>query len=358
MDTALQSLVERVEVAAAARTPLCIRGSGSKDFYGNTPQGQVLDVRGWQGIEVYDPSELVITARAGTPLAELEATLAEQGQMLAFEPPHFGPGATVGGCVAAGLAGPRRASAGPTQGGLRDFVLGARLLDGRGRQLRFGGTVIKNVAGYDVSRLLAGSLGILGVILEVSLKVLPLARAELTVQQHCDETTALLRCNQWGGQPLPLSATHWQDGVLSVRLAGAEAAVREAAVLIGGQALAAGAAQTFWTAEREHVTDFFAGDAPLWRFALPSTAPPLTLEGMQCIEWGGAQRWLRSTQSAETLRARAAALGGHATLFRGGDRTAGVFTPLSPAVLAVHRGLKTEFDPAGIFNVGRLVQGL
>ena len=358
MDTALQLLVEQVQYAAAHRTALCIRGSGSKDFYGNTPQGQVLDVRAWQGIVNYEPSELVITARTGTGLAALEAALAEQGQMLAFEPPHFGPHATVGGCIAAGLAGPRRASAGTTQGGVRDFVLGARLLDGRGRQLRFGGTVIKNVAGYDVSRLLAGSLGFLGVILEVSLKVLPMPRAELTLQQDCDETAALLRCNQWGGQPLPVSATHWHEGVLSVRLAGAEAAVQEAAALIGGQALAEAEATGIWAALREQTANFFAGDEPLWRFALPSAAPPLALAGPQCIEWGGAQRWLRSDMAAVQLRARAGALGGHVTLFRGGDRAGGVFTPLSPALLAVHRRLKAEFDPAGIFNPGRLVQEL
>ncbi len=358
MDTALQSLVDQVQAAVASHTPLCIRGSGSKDFYGNLPQGQVLDVRHWQGIVDYDPSELVITARAGTPLALLETMLSEQDQMLAFEPPHFGLAATVGGCVAAGLAGPRRASAGTTQGAVRDFVLGARLLDGRARQLRFGGTVIKNVAGYDVSRLLAGSLGILGVILEVSLKVLPRPRAELTLQQVCDETTALLRCNQWGGLPLPLSATHWHNGVLSVRLAGAEAAVREASATLGGQPLPAAHAAQFWTALREQSADFFTGDLPLWRVSVPSAAVPLGFDAPQCFEWGGAQRWLRSDLPAAQLRARANQLGGHATLFRGGDRSAGVFAPVSSAVLRVHRGLKAEFDPAGIFNPGRLIQGL
>ena len=358
MDSVLQELVQRVRDATQARTPLCLRGSGSKDFYGNPPQGQVLAINAWQGIELYDPSELVVTVRAGTPLAQLEAMLHEQGQMLAFEPPHFGPAATVGGCIAVGLSGPRRASAGVTHGGVRDAVLGARLLDGHARVLRFGGTVMKNVAGYDVSRLLAGSMGILGVILDVSLKVLPQPRAQLTLRQRCDEATALQRCTRWAGQPLPLSATHWCEGQLTLRLAGAEAAVNAAAGQLGGDRLQAEVAARFWMDVREHRDAFFAGDQPLWRLALPSTAAPLALADPQCIEWGGAQRWLRSNLPAAVLRERAAALGGHATLFRHGDRTAGVFTPLSAAVLAVHRRLKAEFDPAGIFNPGRLVPGL
>ena len=358
MHDILNTFAERVQAAAAARKPLCLRAGGTKDFYGNTPRGEILDPRVWSGIEDYEPSELVMTVRAGTPLAEVEATLAAQDQMLAFEPPHFGAGATLGGCVAAGLAGPRRASSGYTYGSLRDFVLGARLLDGHGRLLRFGGTVMKNVAGYDVSRVLAGSLGVLGLIVDVSIKVLPRPRAEATLQFECDEPTALDRLNDWGGEPLPLSASAWQDGCLRLRLSGSEAGVRSAALRLGGERLPEDAAQAYWRDLREQSLAFFVGSTPLWRIAVPSTAEAVALEGAMLVEWGGGQRWLRSALPAADIRARAQALGGHATLFRGGDRGQGVFTPLSPALHGIHRRLKAEFDPAGVFNPGRLILDL
>ena len=342
----LEPLREQVRAATAARTPLRIRAGGSKDFYGNDSRGEVLDPRGYAGIVAHEPTELVITARCGTPLAELEAVLDAAGQMLPFEPPHFGPAATVGGCVAAGLAGPRRASA----GGVRDYVLGAKLLTGSGEVLSFGGTVMKNVAGYDVARLAAGSLGVLGVITEVSLKVLPKPVAEATLRLELDEAGALRKMNEWAGQPLPLSASAWRDGVLHVRLSGARAAVAEAQKRIGGQPVDGGVP---WLALREQTDAFFAGEAPLWRLALPSTAEPIGLQGAQLIEWGGAQRWLRSDAPAAGIRACAAARGGHATLFRGGERR-DVFTPLPAPIAAIHRRLKAEFDPAGIFNPGRM----
>jgi glycolate oxidase FAD binding subunit len=358
--TALDELVERVRAATAARMPLVIRAGGSKDFYGNDSRGDRLDPRGHHGIVAYEPTELVVTARCGTPLAELEATLAAAGQMLPFEPPHFGPGATVGGCVAAGLAGPRRASA----GSVRDFVLGVKLLTGRGEVLAFGGTVMKNVAGYDVARLAAGSLGVLGVITEVSLKVLPLPVAEATRRLRLDEAEALRKMNEWAGRPLPISATAWRDGVLHVRLSGARAAVNEAQSTIGGEAVDGSA---FWHGLREQTDRFFStdrlveaakgsDDMPLWRLALPSTAPALNLPGAQLIEWGGAQRWLRTHLPAAEIRALAAACGGHATRFRGGERR-DVFTPLPAPLAAIHRRLKAEFDPAGIFNRGRMFEG-
>ena len=350
MTAALTDLVERVQAARAARAPLVIRAGGTKDFYGNDSPGERLDPRGYAGIVAHEPTELVITARCGTPLAELESVLGAAGQMLPFEPPHFGPGATVGGCVAAGLAGPRRASA----GGVRDYVLGVKLLAGTGEVLAFGGTVMKNVAGYDVARLAAGSLGILGVITEVSLKVLPKPVAEATLRLDLDEASALRRMNEWAAQPLPVSATAWRDGALHVRLSGARAAVAEAQATIGGTALDGAA---FWQGLREQADAFFAGAQPLWRLALPSTAPALGLPGAQLVEWGGAQRWLRSDAPAVEIRARAAALGGHATLFRGGDRR-DVFTPLPAPVAAIHRRLKAEFDPAGIFNRGRMYADL
>jgi glycolate oxidase FAD binding subunit len=347
-EPSLSQMVEQVRAATAARAALVIRAGGTKDFYGNASDGERLDPRGYAGIVAHEPTELVITARCGTPLAELEVVLDAAGQMLAFEPPHFGSTATVGGCVAAGLSGPRRASA----GGVRDFVLGCRLLVGSGEVLAFGGTVMKNVAGYDVARLAAGSLGVLGVITEVSLKVLPKPVAEATLRLELDEAAALKMMNQWAGQPLPVSATAWRDGVLHVRLSGARAAVAEAQQKIGGGE-ADGSA--LWQALREQTDAFFAGETPLWRLALPSVAQPLSLPGAQLIEWGGGQRWLRSSASASEIRARAAALGGHATLFRGGERR-DVFTPLPPPLAAIHQRLKAEFDPGGIFNPGRMYE--
>jgi glycolate oxidase FAD binding subunit len=350
MEQALQEFKQRIAAAAAANTPLRIRGGGSKDWYGQATAGELLDTRGFSGITAYEPTELVVTARCGTSLAEVEAVLAEQNQMLAFEPPHFGAGATVGGMVAAGLSGPRR----PWSGAVRDFVLGVVLMDGKGEVLRFGGQVMKNVAGYDVSRLLAGSLGTLGLILEVSLKVLPKPFAETTLRFALSEADAIQRLNEWGGQPLPLSASAWQYGLLTVRLSGADAAIKSARQKLGGDELADGAA--FWAGLREQTAPFFTGadDVPLWRLSLPAVTPPLGLAGAQLVEWGGAQRWLKTAQDAGAIRAAAAAAGGHATLFRGGDRSAGVFHPLAPAVAQIHRNLKAEFDPSGVFNPGRM----
>jgi glycolate oxidase FAD binding subunit len=348
MDTTLQEFADRIGHATATRTPLRIRGGGSKDWYGQDVHGTVLDTAAWRGITDYEPTELVISARCGTPLTEIEAHLAEHGQMLAFEPPHFGPGATIGGTVAAGLSGPRRQAA----GAVRDFVLGAVLMDGKGEVLHFGGKVMKNVAGYDVSRLLAGSLGVFGLIAEVSLKVLPQPVAECTVQLQTNEDDALRRLNEWGGQPLPVSASSWHDGVLTVRLSGARSAVDAARRRIGGDLL--DGAGAWWRSLREHEAAFFTTEGSLWRLSLPTVAPPLALPGTQLIEWGGAQRWLRSDADAAAIRAAVSTAGGHATLFRGGDRDAGVFQPLAPAVHAIHRQLKNAFDPAGVFNRGRM----
>ena len=339
---------EALKEAAAAGRPVCLRGGGTKSFYGNAPRGDVLDVRGHAGVASYEPTELVVTARAGTPLAELEATLARSGQMLPFEPPHFGASATVGGCVAAGLSGPRRASA----GAVRDYVLGARILDGRGEELAFGGQVMKNVAGYDVSRLLAGSMGTLGLILEVSFKVLPRPVATATRRLQVAEAEALAQLNRWAGQPLPLAASAWEEGRLTVRLEGAESAVRTAVQKIGGEAPAD--AGEYWSALREQALAFFSDDTPLWRLSLPSTAKPVSLPGRQLIEWGGAQRWWKTPAPAEAVRAAAAQAGGHATLFRAPDKPVPAFTPLPPVLLKLHRGVKAALDPAGILNPGRL----
>jgi glycolate oxidase FAD binding subunit len=360
-DPALQGLIEQVRSAAAAQTPLQILGAGSKAFYGGTPRGEALDVRPLAGISAYEPSELVVTVRAGTPLAELEAALAEQGQCLPFEPPRFGGGGTVGGMVAAGLSGPARAAV----GGVRDYVLGATLLTSRAELLSFGGTVMKNVAGYDVSRVLAGSLGIFGVICQVSLKVLPVATATTTLRLELDAATALRKVNEWGGQPLPLNASAWWDGMLVLRLRGAAAAVQAAQAKIGGELIAPASADPFWQGLRDHSDEFFLGaakavegGASLWRLSVPATAGLLKLSGEQLLEWGGAQRWICTSAPAAALREAAAAAGGHAVLFRSRDKSPGVFAPLKAPLLRIHHELKRAFDPAGIFNPGRLIEGL
>jgi glycolate oxidase FAD binding subunit len=347
---ALRSFTEAIRAAATGGKRLRIRGGGTKDFYGQALEGAILDTRAYAGLVAYDPTELVITVRGGTPLAEVERVLAEQRQMLAFEPPHFGAGATIGGAVAAGLSGPRRATA----GAVRDFVLGVRMMDGRGQDLTFGGQVMKNVAGYDVSRVMAGALGTLGVILEVSLKVLPLPVAEATLKFEMPRDKAIEAMNRWGGKPLPISATAYTDGDLGVRLSGAVAAVKEACATLGGERVGDGEAGRFWTGIREQTDPFFGGDEPLWRLSVPSTTPPLALEGRELVEWGGALRWLKSRAEARTIRESAARAGGHAALFRGGDKSAGVFHPVAPALARIHQRLKAEFDPHGVLNRGRM----
>jgi glycolate oxidase FAD binding subunit len=356
-DPVLARLIDQVHAARDHRTPLDIRGGGTKDFYGGLPAGEPLEVAALAGISSYEPTELVVTARAGTLLADLEAALGESGQCLPFEPPRFSPGGTVGGMVAAGLAGPARAYV----GSVRDHVLGVTLLNGRGEVLTFGGQVAKNVAGYDVSRLMAGSLGILGVICEVSLKVLPISRATRTLCFEWDESRALEQLNLWASQPLAVNASAWHEGRLLVRLAGAVAAVNAAGHKLGGTVLAPEAARLFWMSLRDQGHEFFAWGASdlargekLWRLSVPATTAPLRLPGRQLIEWNGAQRWWRTAADTTELRAAAARVGGHATLIRGADKSSGVFTPLSDVLMRIHQGLKRAFDPERVFNPGRL----
>jgi len=342
VDSVLEKLSETVRAASRSKRALRLRGGGTKDFYGNALEGEVLDTRGYSGIVTYEPSELVITARCGTRLAAIESAMRERGQMLAFEPPHFGEGATLGGMVAAGLSGPRRQAA----GALRDFVLGVKIMDGRGEVLSFGGQVMKNVAGYDVSRLMAGSLGTLGIILDVSLKALPRPAAEATLRLELPEDKAIEQLNRWGGKPLPIGASAWTGGELAVRLSGAAAAVAAAQKHIGGELVEPEQGERFWTGIREHTGPFFRNGAPLWRISIPSATPPLKLPG--------ALRWLCSRADARTVRDAAKRARGHATLFRGGDKSVGVFQPLAPALMKIHKELKREFDPQGIFNRGRM----
>lgn len=351
-DAVLQRIREQVLEAGRKRQALRILGGGSKLFYGNAVSAaQVLDLREYSGILAYDPAELVLTARAGTPLAEIEAALAERSQMLAFEPPRFGAG-TLGGCIAAGLSGPRRSCAGAA----RDFVLGATLLDGHGRVLRFGGQVMKNVAGYDVARLLAGSLGSLGVIVDVSIKLLPQPFAEASLRQYCSLPEALTKMNRLAGRPLPLSASSWHQGVLHLRLSGARAGVDKAISEIGGERLTEAQALTWWQDLRDQQHAFFSG-APIWRLALPSMAAANPRDDAQLVEWGGALRWQRGGEAA-AVRAQAQALGGHACAFRGHAPGTEAFTALKPSLRSLHQRLKQVFDPAGIFNPGILGPGL
>jgi glycolate oxidase FAD binding subunit len=357
-DRGLQWLRDTVRAAAADRIPLRLRGGGTKDFYGEPPAGETLELRGHAGIVAYEPTELVVTARCGTPLVELEAALAEQRQFLPFEPPRFGACATVGGMVASGLSGPRRASA----GALRDFVLGAVLMDGGGELLHFGGQVMKNVAGYDVSRLLAGSLGVLGPIVEVSLKVLPVPPEEATLRMTTSLQEALALLSAWGRQPLPISATVLRDGELAVRLSGARAAVEAATIRLsaahGATPVEPGQAAALWSGIREQTAPFFDGELPLWRLSVPSTAVPFHFPGRQLLEWGGALRWFKTDVDAAVVRRAAASAGGTATLFRARDKSPGTFHPLPAANLELHRRIKRALDPQGIFNPGRMYAGL
>ncbi|MGA8009297.1 MAG: glycolate oxidase subunit GlcE [Thiomonas sp.] len=359
-----------VRDAGARGERIRIHGGNSKapwwtavQYSGIDTAEHTLDTTLLPGITNFEPTELVITARAGTPLADVEAALAEHHQYLPFEPPHFARNgqskATMGGVVASAMSGPARISA----GGVRDYVLGARLLNGKGEVLRFGGEVMKNVAGFDVSRLLCGSLGSLGVILDVSLKVLPRAPAETTLRFSMTQDEAITRCNTWAAQPLPLNASAWLPdrsagtgkGVLTLRLRGAQAAVQAACAKLGGEHLPEAEAGGFWTALREQALPWFAstwpGDsqAALWRLSLPGTAPALDLSGTQLVEWFGGLRWLISAAPAPIILEAARQAGGHAMRYRGGDAATPVFDAMPPAQLRIQRNIKTAFDPHGVF---------
>ena len=339
------------------RQSLRIRGGGSKDFYGEPAAGgQVLSTLAWAGIVDYEPSELVITAKCGTPLKLIEDTLLQHGQMLGFEPPHFADSATIGGCVSAGLSGPRRASA----GAVRDFVLGAKLLSDGGELLNFGGQVMKNVAGYDVSRLLCGAMGTLGLITQVSLKVLPVPLAETTVVITLDQHAALMQMNQWAGQPLPISASAWCDGNLYVRLSGSQVALDSACKIIRGDVLSTAAA--FWLSVREQSHRFFTPSNALWRLSLPSVSPVFEVSQLEShqtfIEWNGAQRWIHgdaTEQEAQHIRSLAKQLGGHAVLFRSTHSVVARFDRPTDGVMQLNRAMKSKFDAAEVFNPGRMV---
>ncbi len=341
-------IAEQLRQAVATGTPLAPCGAGSKGFLGRQTNIAALSTAGHRGIVNYAPTELTVTARSGTPLAELQEVLAEHGQGLPFEPPHYGAGATIGGTIAAGLSGPARAYAGAA----RDFVLGTRILNGRAEALRFGGEVMKNVAGYDVSRLMTGAMGTLGVLLDISLKVLPVTQRSATHTFQMSPGDAIRQMNAWATKPFPISATTHMSGVLYVRVSGSEAGVETALARLGGEPLPD--AEEFWHSLTEHSDTFFRSERPLWRVSVPSTSAPLALPGESVIEWGGALRWLASEADADSVRSVAASAGGHAMLFRGGDRSGDVYHPLEPTVLTLHQRLKKAFDPHSILNPGRM----
>ncbi len=352
---ATESLVDQVRAAHGSATPLRIVGGDSKSFLGRPVDGEPLEVAWHRGVVTYDPGELVLTARAGTPLRDVEALLAARGQRLPFEPPAWGSSATIGGTVACGLAGPSRAWAGP----LRNHVLGVRVLAGDGRVLRFGGEVMKNVTGYDLARTYAGSFGTLGVLLDVSLKVLPCPPATRTIALELDQAAALARLTELSRGALPLTASSWHGDRLQLRFEGSDRTLDEVAKRVGGETIADGAAH--WRAVREHEHLFFANVRELWQLHVPPETPPLPLPGMPLVEWNGLQRWyayIPSTYDVGTVLRVASEAGGHATAVRRTDPRAPVFTEPAPALLELHRSLKRIFDPAGILNPGRMYQGL
>jgi len=348
-----QDLKEQVEVAFADKTNLVIQGGGTKNFFGCYSPGEFLDTKPCLGIISYEPTELVITARAGTSLSEIENTLSSEKQMLAFEPPHFGKTATFGGMVASGLSGPRR----PYVGAVRDFVLGIKCLTGSGKILTFGGQVMKNVAGYDVSRLMTGALGTLGVLLEISIKVLPKPETEVSLTKPFDEEAAIEKMNTWAGKPLPISAACYEQGNLNIRLSGTAKAVTLAQQKLNMDRHPG--SLDYWQNLREHKLGFFtSNDLSLWRISVPPAIKTINLSGEWLIDWGGAQRWLKTSESVENIRTQVSKAGGHATLFRGGDEQYEVFHPLTPALQLIHKRLKKVFDPENILNKGRMYRNI
>jgi len=351
------ALQQQVMDALQDATPLDIVGGNSKSFLGRSEnafqtRAMQIDVSAHRGIVDYDPRELVITALSGTTLKEIEAALAEKNQMLAFEPPHFGDAATLGGTIACGLSGPRR----PYNGSARDFVLGCKLMNGRGEIMEFGGQVMKNVAGYDVSRLMAGAYGTLGILLEVSLKVLPRPPASITVVRECNPADAIASMSELLSKPLPVDAACYHGDSCYIRVSGGAQAVKEARTRIPGDVLPD--AEKFWHALKEHQLPFFNHHNTLYRIMVKPATSPLHIEGAWLLDWGGAQRWLYSNEDVTSIRRRVELTGGHVTVFRGGKRDEEKFQPLSASLMNIHQRLKSGFDPKNIFNRGRLYAGL
>ncbi|MDH5599712.1 MAG: glycolate oxidase subunit GlcE [Gammaproteobacteria bacterium] len=355
-----QELQDRVRAALNDKTMLKIVGGNSKEFYGNPSldsennKTEIIETRIHQGITSYEPSELVITARAGTPLKEIEALLAENNQMLPFEPPHFGEHATLGGAIATGLSGSRR----PFAGSARDFVLGTKIISGKGEIMSFGGQVIKNVAGYDVSRLMVGAMGTLGLLLEISIKVLPRPNTEVTQCIAMSQQQALKTMREFHQTSLPLSALAYENEKLYVRLSGAESAVTAAQKKVSGETMLH--AENFWRQVNEQLHPFFKSNKPLWRLSVPYIAA-IDIEEKSFIDWSGGLYWIHSDKEAEEIQQLASAQGGAATLFKVTDNSHAYterFAPLQAKIKQFHVNLKMRFDPYGILNYGRLYSDL
>jgi glycolate dehydrogenase FAD-binding subunit len=347
-----EQLQQQLREAIKTRRGMCITGGNSKSFYGRSPVGEPFNTADHRGIVKYEPTELVLTARSGTPLYEVEKMLDERGQFLPFEPPHFSPGATLGGAIATGLAGPAR----PYRGSARDFILGIKCLTGHGEILKFGGEVMKNVAGFDASRLMAGAMGTLGVLLDITLKVLPLPVYEKTLVFGYQVQDALIKMNQWAGRPLPVSAAVYDGRYLYLRLSGTQGGVESAYRQLGGDLFSEGT--EFWQDIREHQHAFFHTDKPLWRVSVPAATPPIDIDGQWLIDWGGAQRWIKTDMAMDKVRESVAMVGGHATVFRGGQRDGDIFQSLPASLFRLHKNLKAAFDPHGILNPGRVYPDL
>ena len=341
-------IASSVQAAHQANTPLNITAAGTKSFLGRvSPDVTTLDVKGHSGIIEYDPAELVLVARAGTPLQEIEDLLGDNQQILGFEPPFVDSGATLGGAVAAGLAGPARAYS----GGVRDFILGAGFVNGKGEIITTGGKVMKNVAGFDLFRPMAGSMGTLGVLLKIAIRTIPRSEVELSlIQEEKDELSTLEKINHWTGKTQVISGATWDGSYIRIRLSGSAAGVQHGRAQIGGEILTD---ETYWQNLNNLKLDFFKQKGRLWRISVAAMSGPVNENSPQLIDWGGAQRWLKSDEAPETIRSRASHLGGHATCFSD-DRSVPTFQPLEGNLLALNRRFKAALDPAGILNPGRL----
>ncbi len=349
-----QHLQSQILQAYENKTPLTIQAGNSKSFYGRSIEATKLDASNHQGIISYEPTELVITARAGTPLAEIESALDQHQQILPFDPPCFSQAnttsnATIGGTIACNMSGPRRAYTGAA----RDFVLGCQIINGKAEALTFGGQVMKNVAGYDASRLMCGAMGTLGLILDISIKTLPKPETEITLIQHCDINQALDKLHRWARQSLPISGSCFIDNQLTIRISGNASSVNAAKKNIGGETIIDDT--IFWQSIKNQHHHFFTHGKPLWRLSLASNTPPLSdLKGETLYEWGGALRWLMTDEPAEKISETLNALGGHATFFKNNTSKIEPFHSLNNGLLSIHKQLKTAFDPENILNPGRM----
>lgn len=356
MNDQTTTLQKQIISASKSKKTLRIEGANSKYFLGNASSGEIVSTQEHNGIISYDASELVITVRSGTPLTKIKEALTENNQMLAFEPPSYDDGATIGGTIACNLSGPAR----PYYGAARDFVLGSKIINGKGEILEFGGQVMKNVAGYDASRLMSGAYGTLGLILNISLKVLPIPQSEITLKIELSPEHAIKTINQLSGSNLPISASCYLNNHLYIRLSSSTKNTKASADSICNTLNAQEIENSivFWQAIREQEHEFFKTDQALWRLSIPATSQPLAIEGEQLIEWGGACRWIKTNTSAEKIREQITPVGGHATAYRNIPNNTDCFQAIDKNLMLLHTRLKESFDPHGILNPDRLYKGL